>query len=722
VKFFRLLPALLLLSIFACSTEDAPTDPGNDPPDDDELVAEADIGEAGGTLGDDSVTITIDPGEFDAEVHLSLFQGDLPQASHEVSSSYRLEGLPYDCRIAVALTAPSAGSEGNYIQVWDEDTPSFFPATLMDGVLHGEIIVLENDRSDEDVIADFLGLTGIVAYDYPDTPNRRFHVKVPANRQVAVNEVLADLVESADALEDAGVSFFGYDEEEEESVDLSVMEVSLHREAVISVHNGSVFIYSSASFNLGDEVELEGFLSIAADGLDAANLANTKMDAQGDLAYELANIALRFDNNDPSRLYWILLAADRWAEIRFGPDGTSPEALDDEMILASLQGLYQGSSPTDVPLVTSFADGMSEFFLWAFSSNRWGLELFAELLFTENVATPENLILAFGDVPTNIWWHDWVETLVDGEIVDGDDLLFVTTAADDWIVNEEEDTESIFSADYEDLSANWFNIRLDHDDFTESSAAHFSLASNELDTADLKIHIYKRLGGTLTHLVSGSDILIEGLQQYRIQGAHLLAAVSNSFYQSPFDMKRGADLLVNIEGEPEGGVFDCVNCEFRLDDIREFYSYVGDDCIQGDHTVVNDYMILLEDGHWNGTTFTVNFDWLISEPFNGRNFGIFVAQLNPEGDEVLSYSLDWTQELYYYNSTDTNHMTFDWINGELDRDEGGAWPETFELSGEVVDPHLSLTHTYTNSINDCVRSSTEVTAQTSTAMNLGFSP
>ncbi len=721
MKFFRLLPALILLSLFACSTDDAPTDPGNDPPDDDELVAEADIGAAGGTLGDESVTITIDPGEFDAEVHLSLFHGDLPQALHEVSSSYRLEGLPYDCRISVALVAPSAGSEGNYIQVWEGDTPSFFPATLTDGVLHGEIIVLESERSDEDVIADFLGLTGIVAYDYPDTPNRRFHVKVPAHRQVAVNEVLADLVDSADALEEAGVSFFGYDEEEEESVDISVMEVSLSREAAISEPSGSVFIYSAASFNMGDEEELEGFLSIASDGLDASQLANTKMDAQGDLAYELADIALRTDNDDPNRLYWILLAADRWAEIRFGPDGTSPEALDDERILATLQGLYQGSSPTDAPLATSFADGMSEFFLWAFSSNRWGLELFAELLFVDNVATPENLILAFEDVTTDIWWHDWVETLVDGEIIDGDDLLFVTSAADDWVVNEEEDTEYIFRADYADLSANWFNIRLDHDDFTESSAARFSLASNELDTSDMKIHIYKRLGGSLTHLVSGSEILIEGLQQYRIQGAHLLAAVSNSFYQSPFDMKRGADLLVNIEGEPDGGVFDCLNCEFRFDNIKEFYSYVGSDCVSADHNVVNDYMYLLSDGLWTGTTFTVNFDELVSEPFNGRNFGTFVAQLNPEGDEVQSFSFDWTQELYYYNSTDTNHMIFDWSGGELDHDGGGAWDETFEKSGEDVGPHLTLTHTYSSTAGDCVRTSTVITAQYNTVMTLGFS-
>lgn len=707
--------------IVACSTEDNPTDSGNDPSED-ELIAEADIDEAGGSFGNEVVTITVAPGEFSESCSLTLFEGEEPQQSHMVSTAYRLEGLPRGVSVGVTIEAPEAGPDGNFLQVWDGEDTAYFSAEFTGGMLIGEIITTESERSDVDVIANFLGISGIVTYDYPDTPNRRFHVKVPIHRQDAVNEVLADLVVSSDALETAGVRFWGLDEEEDENVNMSVMEVTLKSNPEISEFSGSVSIYSLfiSKFNDGDS--LEGFVSIAANGLDASHLVNTRMEAQGELVWELADLALETEGNDTYRHFWIPFAAERWAKMHFGPEDEFTESLEAERILASLKGLYQGSLSSADPPVSYFADGMSEFMLWACNSSRWGLDWFANLLHADTAATPENIILAFGDDLSDIWWHDWVETLVGGEAVDTDDLLFLNSEDGVWVVNEEEDTETTLSADYPDLSACWFSIRLDHDEFTESSSARLSLSSAELDVGDLEIQVFKRLGGELTHLASGGEVLIGGLRQYRIQGAHLLAVVSNSCYEYPYDLTRGADLHVAIEEEPEGGVFDMNDCDLHIQLVSEFFHYEGDDCSTADHWVTNDYMFDLSDGSWVATTFTLDFDEVFTEPYHYRNYGNLSVEMNSAGTEVQSFTLDWTQTVTYSSSEDSEHFLLSWTGVGLLHNESGSWDETFDVIGSAVEDHLSLTHTRDSTANDCLRTTTAIETDTSTRVSMGFSP
>lgn len=710
-----------LLSLLACSTDKGPQDPGTDPPDDDDLIAEADIGTEGGSLGDGTVTITIADGEFEETASLELYELGDPQQSHEVTSLYRLEGLPRDCTVGVSIVAPLAGTQGNYLQVWDEDLPILFPADLSEGRLVAEIVVLEAERSDEDVMAEFLGVTDIVAYDYPDTPNRRFRVEVPAHRQAAVEEVLADLVTSANALEAAGVDFTGYDEEDAENVSLDVMKVALKFNPEIDPYSGSVRL-SFRYRRFQEEGSIQGYLTIAADGLDNSHRLATAMEAQGEMVLELAKIALETYNADEFRHAWLLWGARRWAEMRFGPGGIDSVVLEDEQVLATLTGLYQGSSPIEDPNIANFSLGMSDFLHWACNDNRWGLEFFAKLLDEDEAATPENLILAFGDDSSDIWWHDWVQDYVGAEVTDYGDLVFVNFAEGNWSINEVEDTNYVFSADYADLSANCFNIRLDHSYFNETSKAHFSLSSAELDTENLKIHVYKRLGGSLSHLASGSEVIIEGLREYRIQGAHLLVAVSNSYYQSPFDLKRGANLIVNIEEEPEGGVFDLHSCEIRMESVAEYLHYEGNDCTQADHWVTNQFMFPLEGGSWSGSTFTLFFDNSYTEPQTYRNHGALSIEMNEEGTEAHSFLLDWTQVVSYGNTESTEHIVMNWSGGELLHGSAGDWDETFEYTGSELENHLSFQRVLSSTANDCIRSSTDINSNSNSEMILGFTP
>ncbi len=709
----------LVALLLACSQTETPTG-GEDPPDDSELVSEETIDEAGGSLGDESVSIHVDAGGFDGAYDLALYREAEPSEDFQAGPRYRLEGLPATCALRVELEAPEAEANGNFIQCWDGQESALFPATLEDGFLVADLLIEGGGRYN--FLFYFMGMIKLVEYDYPNESDPRFHVKVPLSHQSAMNDVLGDLVSAAEDLSAAGVSFHGYDEHNQGDLDVHVMEARFAPQIHIDPSLGAVSVYATSNRRFLPHGSRDGQVALRPEGLSGEHLFETRLEAAGEYVQMLADIALETLPDDPRRHAWIPLAARRWGALAFGPEEVEPEALEDESLLAPLLGIVNGADTMTDPPFERFAEGMSEFFYWACLPEHYGLSWFGSMLTTDAAATSENISLAFNADPSSLWWNAWVGTLFDGEYLGLGDVIFAESAMGTWSVNDEDDSHKTFEGNQGDLSAAWYNVRLDHDGFSESARVRFSLSSSELGPEDLELQVYKRFGGELTLLERADEVTIENLRDLRIQGAHLLAVVSNCHLGFGEPDLLSVNLHVEIEEEPESGVFDMSRCEIRMESVSEYLHYEGDDCTSADHWVTNDYAFPLAGGTWSGTTFTLIIDEFHEGSPDFHDTGILTVEMDEEGQEVQSFDLDWTREIYWFNSTETEDILLSWTGAGLPRVTGGEWDETYELESASVGDHLSVGHSKATTANDCVRSTTNLDFSSQSRVVLGFQP
>lgn len=711
-RFGRLLPALLLLAL-ACSGDD-PVAP--DPPEA-ELVAEATVGPEGGSLGDDDVTVTAAPGALPAAADLALYRLEDVDAPEAVTGRFRLEGLPPGGSVTIALAAPGAEPGGTYLDVADGEDAALLPATLADGVLTAELTLIDAAKSDQDVIADFLGVDGIVTFELP-AADPFLRCRVPEHRRAAVESALTGVIGLWQQLRAGDFDLWGEDDDGD-SVDVDELDV-LVRDIGIESLRPAYFSARERSFCY-EEDRRAGRIVIHTDALDAGSLADTRDHILHTAAFDLAVLKLPHETAG-LRVSWLPAAFALWAESVHRDEPPVPSA---DQLLGILRGLYRGAHPDLPPAPVDFAWGMSRFFAYALDSTTYGVGWLEELMDAVDggAGTPENIVIAFQRLGCETWWHGWVEDLVGGEILPLGDVPFAAAADEVWSINDAQDESHVFSAAYPDLSCRIFSVRLDHDGFEDGDRLRFSLDGADLSLQDLELQLWIRDDGRLTQLAAGTDITVAGLRELRMTGAHLLAVVSNSYYSTPWDGEGVADLSVTLEstsGDPE--VFQTTRCTIGFSGIEEFQHYEGDDCWSADGNVTTTYVYALRDGAWSGQTYTVTFDDTYTEPSNYRRYGSLSVTMDPTGAEVLDFSFTVTDEMYGVSETATDVLTVDWIGGGLLHDPENVEPHHYALIGEAVGDHIAWSHIRDWSEHECQRTVTSATALSSAIIKLDFAP
>lgn len=708
----RLLPALLLLLLLPACSGDDPTapDPAAEP------VAEAVIGSGGGSLGDDDVTVTVAPDAFTADAALALYRLQAPGATEAVTGRYRLEGLPRGAAVQVTLAAAGDLAGDAYLEVAGGGETALIPAVTDAGTLTATLATTASGKSDADVIAEFLGVDGIETFELP-AADPFLRCRAPAHRRAALEASLAGVIALWRDLAAAGFGFSGRDQDGE-WVGLHEMDVVVRDVSSESLRPGYLSVRAERYF-LGEE-RRDGRLVIHREALDHVPTVHDHMLREA--AFELMDLRLDIPQGDPQRLAWLPAAFAWWAEGAYAPEPPAPEAAH---LLATLPGHYFGAHMELAPPVADYARGMARFLAAMVDDPSLGLPWLKALVEAsrDGDGTPENLVAAFDGLSSDVWWHGWVEDLVGGEVADLGDVPFVNEALEVWSVNDAEDVSHVFTADYPDLSAGIFSVRLDHDGIDETARARFALDSDDLSLDDLDLQLWIRNGGTLTRLAAGTEIVVHGLRELRMSGAHLLAVVSNSYYSVPWSESRRVRLTVTVEtaGE-EPSVFGTTRCDVGFYGLEEFQHYEGPECWQADGNVVNLYTMDILGGAWSGTTYSCVFDQSFTEPVDHRNLGTLIVQMDATGTEVLGFSFAWTQEVYGQTQTTAESLSLTWTGGGLLLDPGSPENHHYELAGTAIGDHLIFQHIKDWSQTDCRRITQSWTAQDYALMTLEFAP
>ena len=728
--FPRIILLFLLAGLPSCGgSDDGPTSPGSgafQPV----LLAEATIGSAGGEINQEGVVVAIAAGEFAQDHNLALYALEDPVHQAIITGQFRLEGLPEGAQVTVSLPTSQEPTHETDLLVWDGgnhqvETATLLPATPGDGVITAVFTrpAAEDgtQKGDEDVLADFLGVSGMQTFNLPSDDEPFFRCRVPANRRAAFESALAPAVALWSDLREAGLPLLGTH--------------MLFGDEINYGHIGAQALPLVTTSPLG-LVDIEGdpmhqgphdedcTFKFSFEGLDPGNLTQTReMMLRSFMLRYLATI-MTFETEDPDHNLWFVAACSEWAAREYLATDQYHTALNPDQVLLCLSGLYQGAHLELPPDTNDFGAGMGQFLRWTCSPTRWGRQWLAAMrgaILGDAPATPENIIMACAGQTSDQWWPAFVRDLAEGDVVELGDVPFVNAATGIWSINDEQDTQKVFNADYPDLSARIFSVRLDHDDIPESAEARFVLESGLLDAADLELMIFRRQGGELTYLTSGHEVWVGGLRQMRSSGAHLLAIVANSFFQTPYDQERSASLTVTIEEEPEGGVFEKPQVDFRIGQITENQHYEGDGCWQADGPLSTNYLFNLDGGTWTGSTYQVSYDESFTEPVQYRDQVDLTITLNGAGTVVESFHFDFTQTVYGTYSTTTEHMVVTWAGGGLPYTEGEPSYYRYAQQGTAIGDHLSgWTHTKDWSNEECQRQVTSTEAQTYSYVHVEF--
>jgi hypothetical protein len=710
-----LIPAATLLS--SCGGgDDNPTSP---PPAEFEpvLLSEATIGAEGGELTHEDVVITVPPGSLDSDEDLALYALEDVAEDEVVTGQYRLVGLPAGAvaQLTVPFTGTLAGEtylmvrDGRATEEDDDGGAVLVEATVGDGVLTGTLILAGEDKSDEDVLADFLGVSNFETFHLPSEDQRYFRCRVPANRRAAFESAMAPSVALWSDLRSWGWPTQGTQYLFDDHIDFEPI-AALVLPRVTNSALGYVDIEGDPQLLVPHHLDCTFKIPNAV--LDPASLTGTRSHFLGSFCLQYLTTVITLEQEDSRQILWYLGAFREWALRTYLEEDQQPTAYSPESALQTLEGLYQGAHQNHGPDLVTFGPGMGTFLRWITEHSSWGTDWLLSLrnnIQNELMPTPENIIATCTGQTSDQWWHNYVRDLLEGDIAEIGDVPVVNAASGVWSINDDQDVQQVFHADYPDLSARIYSVRLDHNGIDESAEARFSLESAELDLLDMELMVFKRQGGELTHLASGQEVWIGGLREMRMSGAHLLAVVSNAYYESPFDIERGASLTVEIEEAPEGGVFEKPRVDFRIGLILENLVYTGDECLNPYPSDSNNYTFNLDDGTWTGTTFHISYDETFTEPVDYRNQIELSITLNNDGTVVESFHLDFTQTQYGSESQKVEHLVVNWSGGGVPYTGGAPGYYTYQIIGTTIGDHINTwNHTTEWSDRDCVRSTQSI--------------
>ncbi len=488
------------------------------------------------------MTVTVAADELTAEADLALYARDAPTEADAATGVYRLTGAPRHARLTVTMSAAADGIGERFLLVLADTALAVFPATIGGGVLTA---VVEGSGATQtgDAPLEFMGVDALTD-DLVGEPPHQFHVRVPPHRRAAVDSIIPVLAGVHAGLSDAGFPLTGPAECASDEVSLGTLDLEVTPAGELIPNAPGVHPGLACNHLRNDPCGHGGYLLFDRASLDPVRLDATRGDAAAGLGRLRAGLLVSGEQDPQNRAGWLVQAIGLWAAGRWGGEAIPAPAPSKAEIRATIAGLAQAADPFQEPSAGDLAHGMAGFLGWAAAPERWGPGLVRDLAAASDPdhRTPANLVAAFGDVQPRIWWHQYVRDLGAGDVVPVSDLAFVSPADGIFVINDPVDDEWTFTAEYPVLSARAFSVRIDTDDLDPSAAAHFSLSGHAMVPADVQVHLFKRRDGVLTHLESGSLVMVAGLSELRREGYHLVAIVSNSTHEEPYDRQLTVDL------------------------------------------------------------------------------------------------------------------------------------------------------------------------------------
>lgn len=555
-----LLVLLPLLFLFSCSDDSTGPSGGADP--EYEVVAEADVGTGGGTVGDDGVEVTVPAGAFAQEVTLTLSAStdDRPFGDDGDDVTYRLDGVPSDFSGALTITLrPESGVAAEpYVglgrsalvtSLGDERVGYrvVTPAAEGDSLLSFELEPPTTEGKDEPSVISVV-FSYLAGYDTYFSEHNYFQVAFPsgvtANQAAEVGVMLEDCYDLLG--EDAGIGF-SYANRTRWPIMVTIKELS-----------PTVYGYA---YSLPDDYNA-GWLELNTLKLsDAANLRRTA-------GHEFFHLVQSWYYPEYTwtiwKYMWLDEACSVWSEALISGDDTYVSLIREGNEYEPFQGLAN----TATSGAQNHGYGMSA--AVKYLADLYGdavVESFYDGVLADEAPADCMLDAAGAYATPAVWWPEFLtaycENTVYTDMPPADLAASLVTSSRRFKIEAASDTLKTFTNTYMDLSARMFRVDLDKAQWSDDEELVFSLDGDD-GHGDLSIWSYGAGGlARLVGPVAGTQT-VDGLQARHDANQDLLILVTNTRAVAPYQSTTDITLEVRLQAPQEILGADEVSCWSEL--------------------------------------------------------------------------------------------------------------------------------------------------------------
>mgnify|MGYP001294716590 CR=1 FL=1 len=581
-----LLLLFLPLLLISCPKDDPNGDPG-------ELLAEAEIGPAGGTLETEEFTLTVPPGTFTETQSLRLYAEEVHTedfGGNTVTPVYRVTGIPavtsgpmtvriqYDGTLEEESHVAMGGLDEMLESEEEEAVYALYPATESAGWLEAEIPVLPGEAGAEELkSALFWPELSFLLYAVSDMNTQSagyFKIRYPSGISGQKIQQLAGY------LDDAMQACFDMKLVTREGMDAGIQ---LSGTPVVVVTNKNV---TGSSAYL---VQMPWMSRLAKDDDGLVMLA--RLPQYTGIRVNLSRSALEDASANELKaachmwvyrmvyfLYfgdymdWFAYASALYMKEKFAGVSEYTPALFPVVGMSPFTGMEAGKElytwgaamPSNIGgrilhHEKYHAMGMYPFVKYLDQHNPDDKELFIriirEIIQSESGKPMEGIIHALGDAnPEYDWWPGFFEKYLTRELADitAEQFLNTVKSLDEIEFDQEKDAEKSSSADYADLSARLYRVKFTFPSFENEASLNLKLESSELNLNYITAMAFGLKGEVLEYFDHASNLTIEKLKTLHDNGtSSILVAVVNSASSPSTDDRLNIDLDTRLQTKPK---------------------------------------------------------------------------------------------------------------------------------------------------------------------------
>jgi len=681
---------LLLISISGCSD-----DPSSPAEEEETPKTGATIGINGGTVGTDDISIIIPAGAFTEDQHISIseIQDDSTFGKHKVTSLLQIEGLTNEFKKPIKIKMKYSGElyGENFLAIGDyfydpktRDTSvtyGLFPAIDSSAFLISEIpvqseLILEKPQNWRKKYFRYIGaISGFnTAYSkhyvirYPQSMDKS-NLQEYKNALDSVYSLVHDDMEFPSSTRHYG----GYYDQE---------IVLLYRNQI-----GKYFLnwYGKVYINMS-----------------VRNVVHHNFSWAKERLFEYETGLYSFDSYS-----WLDRAVLSWSEELLADNKNSftTPILFENFYYAPFLGLEAG-------VIAGYYDyywhgiGMAPVIKYLVQSEGFGLSGIGRMYQNKSerdLSMPPQILLLALYSHSTYWWPDFFIEYILGNIYPVP-IDYFLDYAEAWTVNDITDTLAVFNSDdglfgCRDLSANMYQIYLNHNNFEETDNMLFSL-ENTGGSEYLSIVMFGINGDKVEYLntADAQDFEIPNLKRYYDNGTkQFLAVVVNSKYNTSNYLGQSSyELKVSIKKPKE---YTRCSIEYRLlqKTQSEKTGNVGfDETWETSGVSQRDEAIF--DGSLTEDTFTGSYtDNTNSSTSTQTNNYSVTVKFNSEKTKIESFSLTNIETKEIWHTTDDWKSKFDVVKrisgSDIDK-VNNIEGITFRVVGEsTCNNVLSANHT-----------------------------
>jgi len=557
--FSIIIPIIIALVLLPCCSKDKPTSHRGD---DYRLVESGTVGSAGGTFGNEDFSLTVPPGAFGVEAQLKLYVSTdhQPFEEYQITSSYRLEGVPDDyaqplsvrVRYTGTLTDQAALVAGEEGVAYGSGEPGFsyqfYSAADSAGYLVAQLPVPQTGRSLRRTGSAARGVStgsqgyyliliyGLRNYHYHASSAGHFLIWYPIDRVLLIDDLDRYLETAYDTCTAMG---FRYHDKKRWPQAVMILPPGLKSSAAygefipIKASKGScleTFYFNSDNFYDADLPQIR--MTAGREFMDMVLFTYTPF-------YPTVSPAV-IPNQE-----WLDHAVERWSEEKFTD---APGHVPADFQSCEMEP-FHGMQTTDDEDIEKHGRGMSAVVKYLTAPDRFGDRVLAPIY--QRIASSEDpcrAIVEHIDEYPNVWWPEFFRRYIGGQIYGVGAGVFTDYNSISNEFQTSKDTARTFTSTYKDLSAKLYLVELDNQNLADAAELIFRAGSADVHDDDLQVIVFTLKNNVLAFFEQGLEVTVDNVKGLTRDGYDLLAVVVNSSFEEwLFEDQSEIDLDIRLK-------------------------------------------------------------------------------------------------------------------------------------------------------------------------------